>query len=144
MSRVLGLIMSALVLSAVGCGGGGDSGDDGDSAEPPASSPSSTTNKPRSAANSAVDANGDLSEFVCQADQDGEWNASGVITNSASRSADYRVTVVVSEGPGVSVPGKRRVLTDLAPGRPETFDVEAVPDAGDTDSTCQVEVLRLP
>lgn len=136
MSRVLGLVVVALAMGA--CGGGG-------SAEDPSATPSqSASTSERTTTNSTVDAASDLSDFVCGPDEDGEWSASGVITNSTGRSADYRVTVVVADGGGVSQPGKRRVLTALAPGAPEPFEVKDLPASGATDSTCQVEVLRMP
>jgi hypothetical protein len=138
MSRVLGLVVAATALAA--CGGGGS----GDAADPPTTPSQSASPSSRTPPSSTVDASADLSDFVCEPDEDGEWSASGVITNPSARSADYRVTVVVAEGPGVSIPGKRRVLTDVAPGAPEPFDIKALPAAGATDSTCQVEVLQLP
>jgi hypothetical protein len=148
MSRVIFLV-GALAVGAAACGGGGD--DDGATADPsagpPASSPT-TSQPPASSApessEGAVEAASDLSEFVCEPGKGGVWNASGVITNSSGRSADYRVTVVVAVGPGVSAPGKRRTLTELAPGAPEPFDIDGLPGGAESDSTCQVEVLRLP
>jgi hypothetical protein len=138
MSRVLGLVVVALAIGA--CGGGGS----GDAEDPPATPSQSAPTSERTPASSTVDAAADLSDFVCGPDEDGEWSASGVITNSTGRSADYRVTVVVTDGSGGSLPGKRRVLTALAPGAPEPFEVKNLPASGATDSTCQVEVLRMP
>jgi hypothetical protein len=138
MSRVLGLTVVALAV--VGCGGG----DTDDVADPPTQPTQSASSSPRTPSDSTVDAAADLSDFVCEAGKDGAWDASGVVTNSSGRAADYRVTVVVAEGPGVSIPGKQRVLTQLAPGASEPFEVENLPAAGTSDSACQVEVLRLP
>jgi hypothetical protein len=137
MSRVLGLVVVALAIGA--CGGGGSEG-----TEDPSATPQSAPTSERTSTDSTVDAAADLSDFVCGPDKDGEWSASGVITNSTGRSADYRVTVVVADGSGASLPGKRRVLTALAPGAPEPFEVMNLPTSGATDSTCQVEVLRMP
>jgi hypothetical protein len=139
MSRVLVLVLIA--VGAVACGGGGDD----PAAAPDTSSPSAAASTPdaESAAGSKVDAAADLSEFVCEPDDDGEWNASGVITNSSGEAADYRVTVVVSDGPGASLAGKRRTLPQLSPEAPEPFDIKRLPSVDDTDATCQVEVLRF-
>ncbi len=140
MSRVLGLVVAAMALAA--CGGGSDE----PSASPTSDSPT-VSQSPASldrADDQVVDAGSDLSDFVCAADDDGDWNASGVITNSSEQSADYRVTVVVADGPGASLPGKSRTLTDLDPGVEEPFDVKRVAPTGDADPTCNVEVLRLP
>jgi hypothetical protein len=158
MSRVVVLVMIA--LGAVACGGGGDdptaasdpvsaspseealadgsaeaeSGSEADSGEPDSAESGSSTR---------TNAAADLSEFVCEPDADGEWSASGVVTNSSGKEADYRITVVVVDGPGASVPGKRRTLTELDPESPEPFDIKRLPSEGATDATCQVEVLRL-
>jgi hypothetical protein len=140
MSRVLGLVVATIALAA--CGGGSDdpsasqTSDSPTVSEPPASLDRSDEQ--------VVDAGIDLSDFVCAADDDGDWNASGVITNSSEQPADYRVTVVVADGPGASLPGKSRTLTELDPGVEEPFDVKRVAPTGDTDPTCSVEVLRLP
>jgi hypothetical protein len=161
MSRVVVLVMIA--VGAVACGGGGD--DSTAASDPPSQSASpsedassdasaesesgsesgseSSSASDDSASSSRTDAAADLSEFVCEPDADGEWSASGVITNSGGQEADYRVTVVVTDGPGASVPGKRRTLTELDPESPEPFDIKRLPADGATDATCQVEVLRL-
>ena len=91
-----------------------------------------------------VEAASDLTDFACAPGADGQWDASGVVTNSGSKPADYRVTVVVAEGPGESVPGRRRTLTRLAPGVSKPFKLEGLPASGGSDPLCQVEVLRLP
>jgi hypothetical protein len=151
MSRVVVLVMIA--VGAVACGGAGD--DSTSASDPPSQSASpseeasadvsaeSGSDPAESGSSTRTDAAADLSEFVCEPDADGEWSASGVITNSGGEAADYRVTVVVTDGPGASVPGKRRTLTELDPESPEPFDIERLPAAGETDATCQVEVLRL-
>jgi hypothetical protein len=142
MSRVWVLVM--LAVGAVACGGSED--DSTAASDPPSQSatPSAEASaEAESASRSRADAAADLSEFSCEADADGEWSASGVVTNSTGEAADYRVTVVVADGPGDSVPGKRRTLTDLEPGTPEPFDIKRLPTAGESDATCQVEVLRL-
>jgi hypothetical protein len=140
MSRVLGLIVAAMALAA--CGGGSEEPAASPTSDsPPVSEPSAS---PDRSDDQVVDAGSDLSDFVCAADGDGDWNASGVITNSTEQPADYRVTVVVADGPGASLPGKTRTLTDLDPGVEEPFDVKRLAPTGDTDPTCNVEVLRLP
>lgn len=149
MARVL--IVLLIAVGAVACGGGGGSTDssDGSGASDSASqslSPSAGTGSgsgSESASSGRVDAVSDLSEFVCEPDADGQWNASGVITNSTGQAADYRVTIVVSEGPSASLEGKRRTMTELAPDTPESFDIKRLPPAAGSDSACQVQVLRL-
>jgi hypothetical protein len=148
MSRVLGLLAVALAISLIGCGGGGagdsDGAGDDAAANPSASTPTSPVASSPDSVPTAVDAAGDLSEFACAPGKNGVWNASGVLTNSTRRAADYRVTVVVAEGPGVSAPGKQRTLTALAPATPAPFALRRVFAGGAADATCQVEVLRLP
>ncbi len=135
------LVLVLIAVGAVACGGGGDD----PAATPDTASPSASTPAPdaESAVGSKVDAAADLSEFVCEPDDDGEWNASGEITNSSGEAADFRVTVVVSDGPGASLAGKRRTLPQLAPEASEPFDIERLPSVDDTDATCQVQVLRF-
>jgi hypothetical protein len=141
MSRVLALVVVAMAVAA--CGGGSDEPSASPTSDSPAVSESPSVSTDRSA-DRVVDAGSDLSDFVCAADDEGDWNASGVITNSTEQPADYRVTVVVADGPGASLPGKSRTLTDLDPGVEEAFDVKRLAPTGDTDPTCNVEVLRLP
>jgi len=149
MARVL--IVLLIAVGAVACGGGGgdSSGSSGasdsasQSASPSAGARSASGSESASASSGRSDAASDLSEFVCEPDADGQWNASGVITNSSSQAADYRVTVVVSEGPGASLEAKRRTMTELAPDTPESFDIKRLPGASGSDTACQVQVLRL-
>ena len=149
MARVL--IVLLIAVGAVACGGGGGSG--ASSGSNGASDSASQSASPSAGAGSASgsesasggrsDAASDLSEFVCEPGAGGQWNASGVITNSSGQAADYRVTVVVSEGPGASLEGKRRTMTQLAPDTPESFDIKRLPGASGSDTACQVQVLRL-
>jgi len=151
MARVL--IVLLIAVGAVACGGGGGSGassgssgtsdSSSQSASPSAGAGSASGSESASASSGRSDAVSDLSEFVCEPDADGQWNASGVITNSSGQAADYRVTVVVSEGPGASLEGKRRAMTELAPDTPESFDIKRLPGASGSDTACQVQVLRL-
>ena len=153
MARVL--IVLLIAVGAVACGGGGGSGASSgsngasDSASQSASpsagagSASGSESESASASSGRSDAVSDLSEFVCEPDAAGQWNASGVITNSSGQAADYRITVVVSEGPGASLEGKRRTMTELAPDTPESFDIKRLPGASGSDTACQVQVLRL-
>jgi hypothetical protein len=143
MSRVLWLVVVATAVAA--CGGGAEEPSASRTSASPSASQSPAASSP-DRSERVVDAGDDLSDFVCAADDDGDgdWNASGVITNSTGQPADYRITVVVAGGPGVSLPGKSRTLIDLAPGVEEPFDVKRLAPTGDTDPTCNVEVLRLP
>lgn len=151
MARVL--IVLLIAVGAVACGGGGGSGASSgsngasdsasQSASPSAGAGSASGSESASASSGRSDAVSDLSEFVCEPGAGGQWNASGVITNSSGQAADYRVTVVVSEGPGASLEGKRRTMTQLAPDTPESFDIKRLPGASGSDTACQVQVLRL-
>ncbi|HKE70102.1 MAG TPA: hypothetical protein VKB55_12650 [Nocardioidaceae bacterium] len=149
MARVLIVLLIAVGAVACGGGGGGGSADPSGGSDGPSQSASasagagSDSGSGSGAASAREDAASDLSEFVCQPDADGRWNASGVITNSSGQAADYRVTVVVADGPGDSLEGKRRTLTALAPDTPEQFDIKRLPADGASDSACQVQVLRL-
>jgi len=147
MARVLIVLLIAVGAVACGGGGGGGSADPSGGSDGPSQSASagagSDSGSGSGAASAREDAASDLSEFVCQPDADGRWNASGVITNSSGQAADYRVTVVVADGPGDSLEGKRRTLTELAPDTPEQFDIKRLPADGASDSACQIQVLRL-
>jgi len=147
MARVLIVLLIAVGAVACGGGGGGGSADSSGGSDGPSQSASagagSDSGSGSGAASAREDAASDLSEFVCQPDADGRWNASGVITNSSGQAADYRVTVVVADGPGDSLEGKRRTLTALAPDTPEQFDIKRLPSDGASDSACQIQVLRL-
>jgi hypothetical protein len=149
MARVLVVLLIAVGAVACGGGGGGGSADSSGGSDGPSQSASASDSAEAGSGSEAgaesgrEDAASDLSEFVCQPDADGRWNASGVITNSSGQAADYRVTVVVADGLGASLEGKRRTLTGLDPDTPEQFDIKRLPADGTSDSACQVQVLRL-
>lgn len=132
-------VLGAVLVLAAGCGG--------DDAEPPTpADTTATTDTPSTAPPTLAggqDASSDLSEFVCAPDASGVWNATGVLTSTASAPADYSVTVIVAGPEASAAPGRRRVLEDLDPGVPVRFQIRAVPPEGDRDLTCQVRVLRL-
>jgi len=132
--------IAVAVWLAAGCAGGSDSASKPD--------PSASTSSPSETVSPAptpdgVDASGDLSEFACEVDDTGRWDASGVLVSSARTVGDYEVTVVVT-GPGESsASGRQRVLLGVAPGEPTAFEIPDVPAVGSGDLTCQVQVVRL-
>jgi len=131
-------VLLAAALLAAGC-----SRDDG--AEPPTpSDPTETADTgAATAAPSGRDASEDVSGFVCEPDAAGSWDASGVLTSSASGPEDYAVTVLVTGPDETSAPGRRMVLRGLEPGVATPFEVPDVRPVGGGDLTCQVRVVRL-
>jgi hypothetical protein len=133
------LLIGALLILAAGCGG--------DDAElPTPADPTTTTQSPSTAPPTlpgGVDASADLSRFACAPDASGAWNASGVLTPSATGPADYSVTVIVSGPQESAASGRRRIFEDLVPAEPVRFRILRVPPQGDGDLSCQVRVLRL-
>jgi hypothetical protein len=116
-----------------------------DDAQPP--TPSDPTDTADTAGTTAPpddrDASGDVSGFVCQPDAAGSWDASGVLTSSATAPEDYAVTVLVTGPDETSAPGRRRVLRGLEPGVATPFEIPDVRPVGAGDLTCQVRVVRL-
>ena len=133
------LLIGALLILAAGCGG--------DDAElPTPADPTTTTQSPSTAPPTLAggfDASADLSRFACAPDPSGVWNASGVLTPSATGPADYSVTVIVSGPQESAASGRRRIFENLVPAEPVRFRILRVPPQGDGDLSCQVRVLRL-
>lgn len=134
---------SAAVLLATAVLASGCSRDE--QAEPP--TPSDPTDTAATGAATSPpdeqDAAEDLSGFACEPDGAGGWDASGVLTSSASGPEDYAVTVVVT-GPGeTSAPGRRKLVRRVEPGVATPFEVPNVHPVGAGDLTCQVRVVRL-
>ncbi len=132
------VILLSAALLASGC-----SGDD--EAEPPTpSDPTETADTGMTTAPpDGQDAAEDVTDFVCEPDEAGSWDASGVLTSSAPAPEDYAVMVVVTGPDETSAPGRRIVLRALEPGVATTFKVPDVRPVGAGDLTCQVRAVRL-
>jgi len=135
--RAAVLLVSAAVL-ATSCSRDDD-------AEPP--TPSDPTETADTGTTTAPpdeqDASEDVTGFVCEPDDAGSWDASGVLTSTAPTPEDYAVTVLVTGPDETSAPGRRIVLEGLKPGVATTFEVPDVRPVGVGDLTCQVRVVRM-
>lgn len=132
------VVLLTLAALATGCSRDDD-------ARPP--TPEDPTNSASTGATTAPpderDASEDLSGFVCQPDEAGTWDASGVLTSSAAVPETYVVTVLVTGPDETEAPGRRKVLRALQPGVATPFEVPDVRPVGAGDLTCQVRVVRL-
>jgi hypothetical protein len=132
------VLLSVAVL-ATGC-----SRDDDDAEPPTPSDPTETADTGTTTAPpDEQDASEDVTGFVCEPNDAGSWDASGVLTSSAPTPEDYAVTVLVTGPDETSAPGRRIVLRALEPGVATSFEVPDVRPVGAGDLTCQVRVLRL-
>ncbi len=104
----------------------------------------SPTNVPKPQRLGGEDAIEDLSEFDCTAGDNGRWNASGIIINSADRAAGYAITVVVAGAEAPPDAAKQRTLARLPMGAPTQFVIKNVPVSAAVDPSCSVRVVRLP
>jgi len=128
--RGAGAAVLAAVLLTAGCGAA-------DKAEPNPSESAKPTDPALAEGEPAVDA---LTDFVCRADADGVWSASGTVKNSGEASAGFQVAVLVAEqGAGEA---KTAELESIKPGETGEFTLADLPAAGE-HPRCRVSVVRL-
>jgi hypothetical protein len=134
-------VVMCLVLS--GCGGG-----DSTKASAPASkaTPVETqkaagTAAPTVAAPTGVPAPEDLTDFLCLADDEGVWDASGTLRNESKKAATYRVTVFVGEADGNDAKAATKKVRSVLAGGSSRVSVTGIP-ADDDATQCYVQVLR--
>ncbi|OUZ07681.1 hypothetical protein BHE97_16435 [Aeromicrobium sp. PE09-221] len=83
---------------------------------------------------------GALTSFTCQADDEGQWTATGVIANREETSETYQVTVLVADGDAGNA--KSTLLEQVQPDESATFEIAEIPPNGE-DPSCRVTVIRL-
>lgn len=110
-------VVCAVVLSA--CGGGGNDEAAAPSSPSPAKS-ADASGSPSPAAEQPEVAPTDLANFSCDRQDNGQWKATGDITNSADKAMVYTVTVVTTDA-GDKVLGERAKSFKLAPEESTNF-----------------------
>ena len=145
MRLVTAIAMIAVLLS--GCGGSGD-GTPGDKTPATATKGAKTTATPANTETTASPAPlegkpapEDLSGFVCDRNDAGEWSSSGVLKNTTKADATYRVTVFLGEANGKSANATTKHIGVIKAGQSLSFTYESLPEA-DADVQCFVQVLR--
>ncbi|TSD62550.1 hypothetical protein [Aeromicrobium piscarium] len=120
-------LMVAVVLA--GCSG-----------EDPQPRPSEPTESAESGLAEGEPDMGALTSFTCQADEEGQWSATGVIANGEETSESYQVTVLVADSDAGNA--KSTLLDQVQPGESATFDIAEIPPNGE-EPTCRVTVIRI-
>ena len=131
-----------LCLVLAGCG-------DGDSPEEPTpakkatakATPAKATATATVSAPTGEPAPEDLTDFLCAADKDGEWNASGILRNESRNRATYQVTVFVGEADGKDAKAVTKRVESVLAGGSSKVEVSGIPADKDADQ-CYVQVLR--
>jgi hypothetical protein len=88
-----------------------------------------------------VGAREDVTDLTCEPGDDGTWQASGLVTSSASSTADYRIYVAFlkdSDTRGIA----KADVADVAPAEARPWEAElALPD--EEGLTCALRVERV-
>lgn len=136
-------VAAVLCLVLAGCGGG-STGDPAPTDKATAGSTSgqaSTTVKPTATSPNGVPAPEDLTDFQCEADKKGEWNASGILRNESKDRATYQVTVFVGEANGQDAKAMTTRVESVLAGGSTKVEVSQIPADKDAGQ-CYVQVLR--
>lgn len=118
------------VLMLAGCGGDPDP-------QPSEPEPQETTESGLAEGEPDM---GALTGFTCQADDDGQWAATGVIANREETSETYEVTVLVADSDAGNA--KSTLLEQVQPDESATFEIAEIPPNGE-DPSCRVTVIRV-
>jgi hypothetical protein len=109
--------------------------------EPPTGSVTQFTDHPGTADDGFVGARSDVTDLTCEPGDDGAWQASGLVTSSASSTADYRIYVVFlkdSDTRGIV----QADVADVAPAEARPWETElALP--GEEGLRCELRVERV-
>lgn len=130
-----------LCLVLTGCGGG--------STEEPVPTKKATTKvtpvkkatAPTVAAPTGVPAPEDLSDFLCEANARGVWNAVGILHNESRKTATYQVTVFVGQANGKDARARTKQIQPILAGGSTKVSLARIP-AGKDATQCYVQVLR--
>ncbi|MFI5430197.1 hypothetical protein [Aeromicrobium sp. UC242_57] len=137
------VVAVALLLVLAGCGGGSSE---------PAATPSATTaatssatdatptTEPTTATPKGTPAPEALSEFRCEQDAEGRWNASGVLSNSGKAKVTYQVTIYIGQATGGEERARTKQVPSVAPDGSVEFTIKNVP-APKSGGPCHVQVL---
>ena len=81
-----------------------------------------------------------LSDFRCEQDAAGVWNASGVLSNGTKSKATYQVTVYIGQATGGDERAKTKQVPSVAAGGSVEFTMSKIP-APKEGGPCHVQVL---
>lgn len=136
MRMAAGLAVTGTVLLALGACSGSD--------EPAASATTTPAAQP-AASPTIAPPTGDpvpeaLSQFRCDPDGAGTYQASGVLANSTKGTVTFQVTVYVGEAAGAPASAKTKEVPKVAGGGSIEFTIDTIPAPAD-GGTCHVQVL---
>lgn len=136
-------VVTAVSIAAMLAGCSNSAGGEPDDAPP--STEEKTSSKPSGPlrVDGGVAAPGSLSEFTCEADEEGMWRASGTVTNTESRAEDYRLTIVVAPTDARRSKAREVTLTDIPSGESKAFATKRLPVADGEEPICSVQAARL-
>jgi hypothetical protein len=127
----------SLLLVVAACGGS-----EGSPKQPPTSAPPSSQAvvQPTVAPPTGDPVPEALSQFRCDPDGAGTFQASGVVENAAKGKVTFQVTVYVGEPQAVPQSAKTKQLAGVAGGGSIPFEIYKIP-APPAGGTCHVQVL---
>jgi hypothetical protein len=136
MRTVAGLTVAGGLLLALGACSG---------SEEPAASSTTTPAAQAAGAPTIAPPTGDpvpeaLSQFRCDPDGAGTYQASGVLANSTKAKVTFQVTVYVGEATGAPASAKTEEVPKVAGGGSIKFVIDKIPAPAD-GGTCHVQVL---
>lgn len=137
------VVAVALLLVLAACGGGGSDPAPQQSSTASASEAPTTavptiaapTTSPTGKAAPEV-----LSDFRCEQDAAGVWNASGVLSNGTKSKATYQVTIYIGQATGGDERAKTKQVPSVAAGGSVEFTMSKIP-APKEGGPCHVQVL---
>ena len=134
--RIRTAVAVALMLAVTGCGG---------DAKPKASSePEKKVAMDAALPNVAggTSAPESLSDFACERDDEGNWTASGAVTNRTKEPVSFQVTVHVGTVDGQGQPASTKRISSVQKNGSVGFVLDEI-ETRAADGPCHVQVLAL-
>lgn len=138
------VVAVVLLLVLAGCGGGGSEPDATPKTAVKTSSKASTSPPPAVEPTTAIPKGTPtpeaLSDFRCEQDAEGDWNSTGVLSNSKKNPVTYQVTVFIGQATGGEERAKTKQIPNVTAGGSVTFGIGKIPAPQD-GGPCHVQVL---